>query len=180
MGSSFDFNWPDVSPDAVRAVANEMSDGGLKPLTDDERDERERWREEQRRQRVLADEFARMERDERLAEQEAQARHGAALERQEANHKARLARSAEIERQTQQQQLADLQLSAAKQEAWRTNVQQQMARNQWHENTSRLIAEFERAINPPQPIAPPEPIFIEVEQPERETGLDYPRLHRWF
>ena len=42
------------------------------------------------------------------------------------------------------------------------------------------MGELDAMINPPQPQPPPEPEVIEVELPAEETGLDYPKLHRWF
>jgi hypothetical protein len=44
------------------------------------------------------------------------------------------------------------------------------------------MGELDAMINPPQPLPEPhsDPELIIVEQPAEETGLDYPKLHRWF
>jgi len=170
MATEFDLNSPDVPDDVIRSIANEMSGGGLKPLSDQERLEWEAWRAQQLEQRALADERRRLEHEERRAEAEAQALHEAALERAELNRKQRLQRSADIERQTRELELRDLQSRVRSHQVWQTGVQNAVRNQLADQYRQTLMGELDALVNPPQPIAPLEPEAIEVGQPDDDLG----------
>jgi hypothetical protein len=179
MGSEFDYDSPAVPDTAVADVAADIkSHGKLPPLSDEEREQRriekEIWRWEcQQREEERA-----FERERQQAEVESAARAEAAIERAEANRRARLQRQAEIDRQVQRTELADLKFQVRSHQVWQTGVQNAVRQTIADPYRNTLMGELDAMINPPQP--PPEPEVIEVEQPAEETGLDYPKLHRWF
>jgi hypothetical protein len=174
---AFDYTVTDTPDDVVRAIANEMSDGGLKPLSDEERLERQIWREEQA---FLAQERL-IERERQQAEIEAAARHEQALALAEDNRRARekahqeyLARQ---ERQGHSNVLAVLQSEAQQSAAWRNAVRNAIA----YQNRMTLMNELEAALAPPAPPPSPEPTTVVVVEGEQEQPkLGYPNLHRWF
>jgi hypothetical protein len=141
----FDYSATEASDDVVRSVAAEMTGGGLKPLTDDERVEWEIWREEQA---LLAEQRA-VEYRERQTEQEAVARAEHAAEIAERNRKARQEYLARQDQQARNSDLAALRLEAQQSAMWRNTVQNALA----YQARQTLINEMEAAINPP----PPEP-----------------------
>jgi hypothetical protein len=179
MGSEFDYDSPSVPDTAVAdVVADIYSTGKLPPLSDAEREQRRiekeiwRWKCQQR------EEERAFERERQQAEAEAVARHEAALEQAERNRVARLELQQRQRERDREQQISELHYRARQQEVWASNVESaaRAALAQKYRNT--LMGELDAMINPPAP--PPEPEVIEVEQPAEETGLDYPKLHRWF
>jgi iron only hydrogenase large subunit-like protein len=82
---TFNYENTDTPDDVVRSVAAEMSGGGLKPLSEDERLQREQWRQEQYQReqerkadqeyrQLMAEEAARQEAAEALAQANREAR----------------------------------------------------------------------------------------------------------
>jgi hypothetical protein len=114
------------------------------------------------------------------AEAEAVARHELALEQAERNRVARIELQERQRERDREQQLVGLHIRAKQQEIWQSNVESaaRIGLAQQYRNT--LMGELDAMINPPQPQPPPESEVIEVEQPAEETGLEYPKLHRWF
>ena len=138
-------NSPDVPDDVVRSVAAEISGGGLKPLSDQEKLDREIWREQQLRQRALADEQRAFEREQRQAELEATARHEAAEALALANRQAReRMRQEYLTRQEQRTNaaLSSLQFEAQQSAAWRNTVQNAVAYQQLSTNSSGQLTSF--------------------------------------
>jgi hypothetical protein len=87
---AFDYEaQPDTPDDVIRRIGAEMSGGGLKPLSDAERLEREIWRAQRAQERALADEQRKIERERQEAEKEAVARQEAAESLALANRQAR-------------------------------------------------------------------------------------------
>lgn len=167
---TFDLDSPDVPDDVVRSVAAEITGGGLKPLTDDERTERERWREQQRRQRAWADEQRRMEHEHRQAESEAIARAEHAAEVAERNRKARLMRAAQIERQSRAIELRDLRQKVTQQGWWQTSVDRAIQNRAAYEQRQTLVNELERAMSEPKPAVSG---FAEQYRNNQRSGLFY-------
>jgi len=162
--------------DTVRRICDEMCDRGLAPLTDDERLEREAWREKARR---LTD-LRKVEHEHRQAVADEAARQQEADEIAERNRQATERNRQDFwERQKLQQRsndLAALKTEAVNASAWRNSVRNALA----HKQRQSILNEVDAMINPPPP---PEPIEAEVEvgydgYPDKETGC--PRLHRWF
>jgi hypothetical protein len=148
----FDYTATDTPDDVVRSVAAEISgSGGLKPLSDEERLEREIWREQQRRR----DEERQAEHEYRRAEIDLAARQEAAAELAERNRiareKARQEYLARQERQSRSNDLAALRLEAQQSAAWRNTVQNAVA----YQNRQTLLNELEAALIPPPPESEP-------------------------
>jgi hypothetical protein len=148
-----------------RRIAAEISGGGLEPLSDDERIERQNWREEQN---FLAQE-RRLERERQQDEADAVARHEAALEQQEANRKRTLERQEQISRQVRDREIADLRLQTAQQRGWMINAENSARNAVAVRQRQVLIADIESHFNPPPP--PPEPEVIYVEGVEGSDQL---------
>jgi len=166
MAIEFDFDGPPVPDDVVRSVAAEMSGGGLKPLTAQEVLERQEWLAEHRA-RI---ELERLNAQRREREAEAVAQHERAVAAAKEREALQRQRAIETDRLTRQRQMANLQLSAAKQEAWRTNVQQQMMQERRQQYTNSLMSKLEGAINEPKP--PPDD-FATLYRQNQRSGLYY-------
>jgi hypothetical protein len=167
---------PDVSDDVIRAVAAEMSGHGLRPLSDEEREQRRienelwRWecqqREEQRRFEYEQQQAIKAEaagRDRRIAAEAA---------RQKAN---RELRERDRERQ-REREIFELRLQTAQQRGWMNNVENAARAGLVQAQRRTLMDELERMINPPQPPPEPEPEYIE---PEEERGICGIKPVRW-
>ena len=99
------------------------------------------------------------------------------------DRKARLERQAQIEKATQQRELADLRFQSAQLSSWQSGVQRAVRQTMADQYRNTLIGELDAMINPTQPnlsdaLSSAEPAVIEVEQPDEETG--YLRLHKWW
>ena len=151
----FDYD-ADTPDEKIRAVVAEISGTPLKPLSEYERLQRQLWRDEQ----AFLAEQRRAER-ERLEAQRAEAeRAEAAIERAEANRKARIERAAEIERQTREIELRDLQSRVRSHQAWQSGVQNAVRKNIADQYRNTLMGELDAMINPPPPPPPEEPIVV--------------------
>jgi FMN phosphatase YigB (HAD superfamily) len=141
-------NHPD--DETVRSVAAEMSGGGLKPLTDDERVERARWREELRqrdeRDRIIS-ERARAEAERLRVDAARRDAHEAYLRRQ---------RDQTVRTEPQHNsELAQLRRYAERAESHRTNAERAAVANLRVQYQNSLFAELDQMIA--QQFAPPKP-----------------------
>jgi Asp-tRNA(Asn)/Glu-tRNA(Gln) amidotransferase A subunit family amidase len=179
---AFDYTAIADTPDGVvRAVAAEMSDSRLKPLSDQERLERAHWRKEQA---LLAKKLS-AERERHEQERDAIARAEEAAEIAAANRKRRLEREAEISRQVRDREIRDLRFQSAQHQAWQNSVTSSFRQTLANRQRQATIAEIDAIINPPAPTPAPEPQVVYIEQPtENTTGLlpklDYPKLRSWW
>jgi hypothetical protein len=167
---SFDYTATDTPDDVVRSVAAEINGGGLKPLSDDERLEREIWREQQAWRAEQRDAERRQRQAEQAAEAESIARAEQAAEIAESNRRLRLERQERINRDVQQRELADLRIRSAAHEGWQRGVEN-AARNAVRQRyTQELMGELDALTNPPQPATPPEPEVIETVEGSDQLG----------
>jgi hypothetical protein len=163
--SEFDYTATDTPDDVVRKVVADISGRRLRPLTNDERMEREAWRSEM----AMRAELARIDQEQHRAEVEAAQRQEQADALAEANRRARIQARDKANREYQERQerrsrdydLAILRNEAQQSALWRNAVQNSIA----YQNRQTLISELESAINPPT--LPPEPIVI---QPDDDLG----------
>ena len=166
MATEFDYSATDTSDDVVRSVAAEISGGGLKPLSDEERLERQIWREEQA---FLAEE-RRFEYEQRQAEIEAIARAEHAAEISERNRVARLQLRREYQerqdRQSHDNDLTALRFEANQSAMWRNAVRNTLA----YQTRQTLINELEAAMNPPPPPPAPDVIYVEAVEGSDQLG----------
>jgi hypothetical protein len=156
MGIDFDHT-AEAPADAVLSVADAIrSSCRLAPLTEEQkllrRAEMEVWHEEQQR---LAEQ-RRADRERQRAEVEAIARAEVAAEIAESNRKARLQRSAEIERQARELELRDLRMRVTQQSMWQQNVDRAAYSAARQQYTNTLIGELDAMINPPPPQLEPD------------------------
>jgi hypothetical protein len=149
--TTFNYSQTDTPDDVVRAVAAEMSGRELKPLSDQERLERELWREEQ----ALVAKQRRFEYEQRQAEQaaeaEAVARHEAALEQAERNRVARLELQERQRERQRESEILDLRLQAAQQRDWINNVEVATRVALAQRQRTTLLGELEKMLSPPAP-----------------------------
>jgi hypothetical protein len=168
--AGFDYQ-AETKTDAVLSVADAIrSSHRLAPLTDEQKLQRqieiEAWREEQ----AFLAAKRRFEYEQRQAEAEAIARHEAAIERAEVNRKARLERSAEIERQTREIELRDLQTRDRLHQVWQTGVQNAVRQTIAANQQTSLMAELEKMLTPPAPPPEPENVTEIIYTSEDEAG----------
>jgi hypothetical protein len=165
----FDYSDADTPDEVVRSVAAEMSGGRLNPLSEDERLERERWREELRRR----DEERQAEQEYRQAVADEAARQELADEIAERNRQWRLQQQREYqeraERRSRNLDLSALKLEAQQAASWR-NVVQASIRQQ---HVQSLYGELEKMLTPPAPPAEPE-VTIVYGQYEGSSRLGDP------
>ncbi len=162
---SFDYQNIDTPDD----VAAEMSGGGLKPLTEDEKLERQIWREEQAFLAQERNTEYRQRQAERAAEAEAIARHESALALAEANRKSRLERQERISREVRERELADLRLQSARHQAWQRDVDNAARRAVAARQQQALLADVERRLIPPTPLER-EPEVVEAAEGSDQLG----------
>jgi hypothetical protein len=161
------FNYEvETDDEAVRAVAAEISGGGLKPLTDEERAQRERWRDECRlRDQQIHDQRVRAE----AAKQEA-VRQQAELARRQAHEESVRRGKERLANQAKQREADSLKSRISQTELWQARVEQAhflAAREQYRQ---ALLQDLKNIVSPPQP---PEPTVVYVE-PDDEPD------RRWF
>jgi hypothetical protein len=167
----FDYSATSAPDDVVRSVAAEMTGGGLKPLTDDERIERKIWREEQAWLAEQRDMDRRQRQAEQAAEAEAMARHEAALEQAERNRVTRLEHQAQIALDANRRELADLRFQSAQHQAWQRNVDNAARNAIAYRQRETLMSELDALVTPPPP---PEPTVVYVEAAEGSDQLGTP------
>jgi hypothetical protein len=165
--SGFDYTATDTPDDVVRSVAAEISGGGLKPLSDHERLQRQLWRDEQ----AWQSEQRRAEREHQRAEAEAVARHEAALEQAEANRRARLERQERQREQDRERQLVGLHIRAKQQEVWQSNVENAARNAVAVRQQQALLADVERHFTPPAPPPEPEREIVYLSEDEGSPDL---------
>jgi hypothetical protein len=136
---AFDYGDIDTPDETVRSVAAEMSGGGLKPLTDEERADRERWREELRQR----DEHDRVISERARAEAE-RWRLDAARREQEIAHREYVSRQREQFKQNNE--LADLKRHAERTEAYRNSVEQATVANLKTQYQNSLFSQLDQMI----------------------------------
>jgi len=163
---AFDYDATDTPDEVVSAVAAEMSSGGLKEESDEERDKRflanQAWREEQRRR----DEQHRLAyQQERKAKAEADRREAAiaaAAVREQEQRK----RSVRIERDVRDRELANLRLQSAQQAAWQRHVEQAAHNAVAQQYRDTLMGELEALINPPAspPESEPDVVYLDKDE----------------
>jgi hypothetical protein len=178
---TFDDEADDVSPDVIRSVAAEISGGGLQPLSDEEKLQRQiEWQN-----RREEEEFWRIERERERAGKEMEERRSLALAAEREAHKASLERQREIDRQVTQRSLFNLGMSAARQDAFQRNVENAHAQNVKQQYRQTLLGELDAMIAAKFAAPEPEP------EPEDEPGSHFGdpgfsveawsrRRRRWF
>jgi cell wall assembly regulator SMI1 len=141
----------------------------LAPLTDEQKQQRrieiEAWREEQ----AWAAEQRRSEREQLAAEAEAIARHEADLERAETNRRMRLERQAQIEKATNQRELADLRFQSARHQAWQRDVERAARTALVQRQRNALLTELDQMANPP-PENLTEIVYVEAAEGSDQLG----------
>ena len=156
---TFDDEADDVSPDVIRSVAAEISGGGLQPLSDEEKLQRQiEWQN-----RREEEEFWRIERERERAGKEMEERRSLALAAEREAHKASLERQREIDRQVTQRSLSDLRLQSAQQSGWQRDVTRAMQNQAAYQARHTLLNELESMLTPP-PLPEPSVVVVEADQ----------------
>jgi hypothetical protein len=158
------FDYTDSNNDeAARAVAAEMTNSELRPLSESEWLERQAWREEcHRRDREMHEEYLATQ-----AAKEAVAERERAIAAKAERDKAQRLRAAEIDRLTNQRTLSSLQLAATRQDTFREAALRAHANAVRQQSISNILSEINAMANPP---APPEP------EPEPEIDPGSPNI----
>jgi hypothetical protein len=161
MGSEFDYTNVETDDEKARAVAAEMSGGGLAPLTEQQIAERQEWLAEHRarieQERIDAEQH-RLEREHQRAAKEAAERRSLALAAQRE-------RAAEIEHLTTRRSLSDLHFQSAQQTGWQRDITRAMQNQAAYQARQTLLSELEAMVNPP---AAPEPTVVVVEADQED------------
>jgi hypothetical protein len=148
-----------------------MSGGGLKPLSDEERLERESWREQQAWLAEQRDMEYRQRQAERAAEVDAIARHEAALAQAEENRLARLARQQRITAEVRERELADLRFQLTRHQAWQRDVDNAARRAVAVRQQQALLADVEsHFISPPPPPEPEHIVYVSEDEGSPDLG----------
>ena len=163
---AFDYSSTDTDDETVRRIAGEIAGTPLAPLSDQERAERELWREQLRNW----EEQSRSEAERKRAVAQSIAERERRTAQVEANRKARLERAAEIERRKREVELRNLQIKVQQQSWWQQSVENAA---RVHEAQQRLAARL-ALIDDWAPKPPPEPTVVVVEPED-----DIPDK-RWF
>jgi hypothetical protein len=166
---SFDYEAPDVPASAVADVVAEISSHGIAPPPTEEQLE-QRWLDNQ----IYLAQCR--ERDERRSfeyqqEQAAKAERDAAIAAEAAREKAKIEareRSDRIARETRDREVRNLQLQVARHQSWQRDVDRAVTNRVHQQRTQALLADLERAINPPPP--PPEPETEMIYRSEDDWG----------
>jgi hypothetical protein len=145
------FDYTDSNNDeAARAVAAEMTNSELRPLSESEWLERQAWREEcHRRDREMHEEYLAAQ-----AAKEAVAERERAIAAKAERDRAQRERTREIERQVTQQSLSQLRMSAARQDRFANSVAAAHRNAQAYAARQTILSELEAMISPPQPTEP--------------------------
>jgi hypothetical protein len=149
--------------DAIRASSQ------LAPLTEQQKLNRRIQQEIYRDEQAWREEQRRAERERQQQEQEAIARHEAAVALAEENAKARRERQERIDREVHRRELNDLRFQTAQQQAWQNNVTNSFRQTLANRQVEATIAEIDSIINPPAPPPEPEPIAA-------DDGLGSPNI----
>jgi hypothetical protein len=130
-------------------------------LTDDERLQREIWREERAEEEAWREAERRIDQERHESEERAAANQQRAIAAAEARERARQEYMQRAERWSRDSDLATLRFEAQQSAAWRNTVQGALRQ----QHVQSLYGELEKMLSPPPP---PEPVVI--DQPDDDLG----------
>ena len=160
---AFDYEAVEIDDEKVRAVASEMTGGGLAPLTEQQIAEREEWRRDYlagiEQERADAERLRLVQERER----EAVAQREAAIAAQQACDKALAKRQHQIDLEVNRRSLMDLRMSAARQDTFRQSILNAQASAVRQQNISNILSEINAMANPPPP-SEPSIVVVEADQ----------------